>query len=330
MISNTYDLWQKDEYNYPLTFGFIPSIVSYIHDDDSIKRPAIIVVPGGGYRAVSETEGEIVAKEFWEKGYNTFVVTYTTNILMKEPLKFQPMNDLSRALRFVRKKADLFHINKNQIAVCGFSAGGHLTASLAVHYEDRQDSSKEYNHISNRPDAVILSYPVITSGKKAHRDSFVALLGRNATKEALEYMSLEKHVTSKTPPTFLWHTASDDLVPVENSIDFANACLEKGIFYEQHIFSDGGHGLSLANDKWCRGEYGRPYTLEQFKHTYEAANKGLIQLPEELKKTFELLNLSENQNEAVKKPATPVGRIVNEGVAIWPILVDHWLKKVFK
>lgn len=102
------------------------------------------------------------------------------------------------------------------MAVCGFSAGGHLCASLCVHWEDIHDAREEYERISNRPDAAVLCYPVITSGEKAHRDSFRALLGENASKEDLEYMSVEKYVTDQTSPAFIWATVTDDLVPVEN------------------------------------------------------------------------------------------------------------------
>ena len=84
MISKRYDLWEKQEYNYTAEGGFIPNITSYIHDEDNTIRPAIVIVPGGGYCFVSHSEGEIVAEEFYKKGYNTFVVTYTTNFLMNQ------------------------------------------------------------------------------------------------------------------------------------------------------------------------------------------------------------------------------------------------------
>lgn len=214
MITNSHLLWSEEEYSYPLAFGFIPNIVSYIHDEDNANRPSIIVVPGGGYWGVSPTEGEIVALEFYEKGYNTFVLTYTTNLLMPVPLKMQPLKDISRALCMVRKNAKEFKINPNQVAICGFSAGGHLCGSIAVHHDDIEDNNELYQEYSNRPDATILSYPVITSGEKANRSSFVALLGKDATSDELEYMSLEKQVKETTPPVFLWHTVTDELVPV--------------------------------------------------------------------------------------------------------------------
>ena len=97
MISERYDLWETGEYDYPVAFGFIPNLVGYLHEDTE-KRPCILVVPGGGYCVVSPTEGEIVALEFYKKGYNTFVCTYTTNLFGIAPLLDQPMKDLSLSL----------------------------------------------------------------------------------------------------------------------------------------------------------------------------------------------------------------------------------------
>lgn len=249
---------------------FIPNVVTYIHEKDECKRPAMIVVPGGGYSIVSPTEGEIVAKEFYRKGYNAFVVTYTTNLLKTSSLWLQLLKDLSKAVMFVRKRAEQFNINSSNVVICGFSAGGHLCGSLAVHHNITElVLDGEYEGINNRPDAVILSYPVITSGEYGHKDSFISLFGSDATEEELEYMSLEKHVTQKTPPNFIWQTAADELVPVENSYLFANACKEQGVVYKQHVFGNGRHGLSLANKDWASGHYGGDYTMQQLYETVQ-------------------------------------------------------------
>ncbi len=190
------------------------------------------------------TEGEIVALEFYKKGYNTFVCTYTTNLFGIAPLLDQPMKDLSRAIRYIRANAGAFHVKENELTICGFSAGGHLCGSVCVHYEDVKDENPKYSDISNKPDAAILSYPVITSGEKAHRGSFESLLGKDASEEQLSYMSLEKHVTPDTPPCFLWQTATDETVPVENSYLFAEAgkdASEEQLSYmslEKHVTPD--------------------------------------------------------------------------------------------
>ena len=222
------EIWKKEEYSYEGAHGFIPVMVSYMHEDDKI-HPAMIVVPGGGYRQVSRTEAHLVAMDFYEADYNVFVLVYTVNPLDEVPLEMQPLQDISRAIRMIRGKAEEYRITPEQIAVCGFSAGGHLCASLSVHWKDIKDPDPVYDRVSNRPDAAILAYPVITAGKAAHPGSFVALFGENPDQKDLDYMSLEKHVTADTPPCFLWQTATDESVPVENSYLFAKACKEKSL-----------------------------------------------------------------------------------------------------
>ena len=143
------DLWEDGEYNYTASFGFRPNLRTYLHEDDEI-RPCVLVIPGGGYRMVSPTEGEIVAKCFHDKGYQTFVGTYTTNFLGLKPLKTQPLKDISRMIRVIRARAEEFRVNPDQIAVCGFSAGAHLCGSLCVHWQDVEDT--RYAEISSRPD----------------------------------------------------------------------------------------------------------------------------------------------------------------------------------
>lgn len=295
MMKEKVRIWDDKEYTYSMAMGFIPHIMLYLHEDGQNDRPGMIVVPGGGYCVVSPTEGEIVAQKFYDMGYQAFVLTYTTNLLMSAPLGKQPMKDLSRAIRYVRKHAAEYHLNSEQLAVCGFSAGGHLCGSICVHYPDVPDENVVYGNFSNKPDAAILSYPVITSGKYAHRDSFKALLGMKfdenimetvctASEEELNYMSLEKHVTSDTPPCFLWQTVTDELVPVENTYLFAEACKNHNVQYAHHVFSCGKHGLSLANEIWASGEYGEPYTMEQTFAVIDAIKSGKLPVQEEVKR----------------------------------------------
>ena len=260
MQKRTHKIYAPGEYNYSLSAGFTPFFVSYIHTDPA-PHPALLVTPGGGYCFVAPSEAEPVAMEFYNSGYNAFVLTYTVNPLCLEPLLLQPLNDLSRAVRYIRKNAAEFHIDPEKLAVCGFSAGGHLSASLCVHWQDVEDPSPKYAGISNRPNAALLSYPVITSGEHAHRGSFDALLGREPDPGMLHYMSLETQVTDKAPPCFLWQTAEDDAVPVENSYLFAGACKAARVPFAHHVFTSGQHGLALANDAWLRNDHGDTYTL---------------------------------------------------------------------
>lgn len=320
MKTETYQIWKPEEYSYAHAFGFIPKITAYLHED-GVKRPCVLVVPGGGYCVVSPSEGELVALKFYEKGYQTFVLTYTVNLLQTAPLKLQPLNDISRAVRYIRSRAGEFAVDENRLAVCGFSAGGHLCGSLCVHYEDVEDMAEQYRGISNRPNVAILCYPVITSGEKAHRGSFISLCGKDAAPEELEYMSLEKQVTEKMPPCFLWATATDATVPVENSEMFEQACREKGVPCAFHMFSYGKHGLSLANEDWANGIHVNPYTTEQKVNVIKKVQAGELPMSESLQ--WEL------EKERRKKAGEDV-RVPNPEVAVWPELADAFLRGIFR
>ena len=312
MKTESYKIWEPGEYSYDHAFGFVPNITSYIHEDD-VKRPCILVVPGGAYCVVAPSEGELVARKFYEKGYQTFVLTYTVNFLKSVPLKLQPLKDISRAVRYIRKNADIFSVIGDELTVCGFSAGGHLCGSLCVHYKDIGDNSVEYSGISNRPDSAILSYPVITSGDEAHRGSFAALLGEDASAEELEYMSLEKQVTGQTPPCFLWATATDETVPVENSEMYVRACRENGVPCAFHMFTRGIHGLSLADEDWANGVHMSPYTEEQLVCVMRKVKSGEVTVPERVRAEWE----EQEKRHAERVPAP------EPEVAVWPELARH-------
>ena len=223
-----FSIWEDGEYTWPQGYGFVPFLTGYLHEDNK-ERPCVLVVPGGAYYIASPTEAGIVALDFYHKGYQTFVLTYTTNLLGTIPLKDQPMRDLARAVRIVRSRSNEYSIKPDCIATCGFSAGGHLTASEGVHYNDIEEKNPLYSNVSARPDAMLLCYPVITSGPYTHEGSMQNLLGANPTADELKYMSLETQVTSQTPPSFLWQTVTDEVVPVENSYLFADACKKNGV-----------------------------------------------------------------------------------------------------
>ncbi len=265
MIREKIDLYNSDEYKCSVS-TFVPNLQAYLHVDNKI-RPAIIVIPGGGYSFVSASEAYLVAMAYYNFGYQAYVLTYTTNTLRKfAPIAMQPLKDLSRAVCEVRKRASIDNVNANNVAVIGFSAGGHLAASIAVHNNLSGIKLERDSDISNVPNACILSYPVITTGDFAHKDSFVSLFGKNACEEDLELMSLEKHVSVSTPPVFLWHTVTDAVVPVENSILFMKACKSANVLCEMHLYPKGEHGLSVANDAWKNEEMGdSDYVFEQLK-----------------------------------------------------------------
>jgi acetyl esterase/lipase len=280
------ELWNEGEYTYPLAFEFAPNMRPYLIDDGK-THPCLIVLPGGGYAVVVPPEGEIVAKRFNELGYNCFVMTYTTNQLMREPVMDQAMNDLARAIRLVRSRAEEYRVDPDKIYICGFSAAGHVCASVCDYWDEIKDPDPEMDKISCRPDAAILSYPVITSGEYAHQDSFRFLIGADIydrtddeAKALLNRYSLEKNVKPSNPPCFIWQTETDNLVPVQNSYLYAEALKEKGVRYEHKTFPRGFHGLSIPNEDWAMGRHGEPYTAEQAFALVKAIKSGLIEAPE--------------------------------------------------
>jgi len=209
------------------------------------KRPAILVCPGGGYSGTSDREAEPIARYYMAFGYAAFILRYTCAPITDE---YIPLAQASESMEIIRKNAEEWHIISDNIAVIGFSAGGHLAASLATMWDD-EGLHARYGDFGglNRPDAAILSYPVITGGQFAHRGSFVNLLHENDPEgEKTKYWSLENRVSEKTPPCFIWHTASDAAVPVENSLLFARSLSAYKIPFELHVFPEGVHGLSLV------------------------------------------------------------------------------------
>lgn len=242
MMERIVEVWDQDTYTGQLEDGFTPKIETYILKGEQ-KRGAVLICPGGGYGYTSEREAEPIALEFNAAGFHAFVLHYSV-APRKHP---QPLLDVSRAIRRIREHAEEWNIVKDKIAVCGFSAGGHVAASLGVHWDKPflQDGYDDHAE-TNRPNALILSYPVISSGEHTHRDSFNNLLGAEPEASLLAEMSLEEQVNEKTPPAFIWHTFEDQLVPVENSLLFAQAMRRLGIPFELHIYPEGPHGLSLA------------------------------------------------------------------------------------
>lgn len=232
------------------------TLTTYILDDRNIKlsgrkkRPAIVVCPGGGYGMTSEREAEPIAMKYCAAGFHCFVLDYSV-----APSGYPAaVCELSKAVAYVRGIADEHCIDADRIFVCGFSAGGHLAASLGVHYA--RPEVKKFAEISdeeNKPAGVILGYPVITGERERTHcgtiDNFAA--GRN---DITELAWLENYVTKDTPQSFIWHTSTDDCVPVISSLRFATALNDNGVKFELHIYPNGGHGLSLANIETCTEE----------------------------------------------------------------------------
>jgi acetyl esterase/lipase len=204
-----------------------------------------LICPGGGYGGRAAHEGITIAQRFNKAGLHAFVVHYRV-APNRHPA---PLLDASRAMRLIRQHAAEWKVSPQHVAICGFSAGGHLSASLGTHFDRPYlKGTLPVDQFSNRPDASILSYPVISSGPLGHRGSFMNLLGDKATPEQLQDMSLELQVTATTPPAFLWHTVEDQGVPVENSLLFAAALRKVGTPFELHVYPKGTHGVGLAEN----------------------------------------------------------------------------------
>ncbi|MDO5294483.1 MAG: alpha/beta hydrolase [bacterium] len=203
--------------------------------------PVVVICPGGAYTWRSEREAAPVANAFNRNGYHAVVLNYTVE--QEEELLDTPLLDLCWAVKSLRKNAAINFIDPDKIIVCGFSAGGHLAASLGVFWSDFTRFPTKEEQQLHKPNALILCYPVITAGAYAHRGSFLRLSKDEATQK--EY-SLETKVQSTVPPTFIWHTMTDASVPVYNSILFAEALHQNKVSCELLIFPNGPHGLSLA------------------------------------------------------------------------------------
>lgn len=204
-------------------------------------RPTVLICPGGGYAFLSDREAEPVAEKIVGMGYNAFILRYSV-APVRYPAAFE---QAAAAMALLRANACEWNIDSHAIVIGGFSAGGHVAAGVATMWNKSLFSSFDAAQI--RPDGLMLGYPVITSGKFAHEGSFKTLLGDKFNDpEMLRKVSLEYMVDEKTPTTFLWHTMTDDTVPVENSTLFALACKNHDVPVEAHLYPHGGHGLSLG------------------------------------------------------------------------------------
>ncbi|MDI9468812.1 MAG: alpha/beta hydrolase [Bacillota bacterium] len=208
-------------------------------------RPGVLILPGGGYGFTSTREAEPIALAWNAAGYNAYVLHYTTRPGTRWPTA---LTEALTALHRIRDMAAAWDQDPARVAVTGFSAGAHLAADLATVSADKEFLAKlGFDPAASRPDAAILCYPVISGTDVGHRGSFENLLGdRIGDPEALARVSLETRVTGETPPCFLWHTANDEAVPVENSLLFAMALARAGVPFELHVYPDGAHGLSLG------------------------------------------------------------------------------------
>ena len=230
-----------------------PDLAVYLPSPRLATGQAVVICPGGGYSILAyHYEGTDVARWFSSRGIAAAVLKYRlpgskSNIIPHE----SPLMDAQRALRLVRHHAESWNIDPEKIGIMGFSAGGHLASTLSTHFDSGDpDSPDPVERMSCRPDFSVLVYPVISFTEEfRHSGSRTKLLGENPDPELVRYFSNELQVTEDTPPAILIHSGDDKGVPVENSIAYYRALLEKEVSGELHVYPYGGHGYSLATGK---------------------------------------------------------------------------------
>lgn len=227
---------------------YVPHLTCYLPEKADELMPAVVIFAGGGYKVVSQYEAAPVAQKYAERGMVAFTVTYSCM-----PAVFpQSLCEGLWVIRYVRQNADKFGIDPNNITAMGFSAGGHLVASLGTLWKipeleqylgtDREDC---------RPDKLVLCYPVISNEGGHHEDSFLNLLGSTVKDESLRKLTcLEHHISDRTPPVFIWHGFSDRIVPAEGSVRFVSALIEHKVYTEFHLYPFADHGGGLCKNAY--------------------------------------------------------------------------------
>ena len=284
------------------------TLTTYVLDDSremlkGNKRPAVLICPGGAYLFCSDREGEPVAMAFAAMGYHAFVLRYHVSGTAHHP---QPMRDIGKAILTIRDHAEEWLVDMDKLAICGFSAGGHNCAMYATNWHlpvmtDFFKVDKE----ALRPAAVILGYPVsdyvyMDQQVKESSDPQAAglftmanqaFLGTGeASTDLLHEVSANLNVTSMTPPTYLWSTSEDSLVPVQNTIRMAHALADHQVPFEMHIFESGPHGMSLANQA----------TATSMENMDKDAEKWIDLVDKWLKKRFALITASLKPEDVVQ------------------------------
>lgn len=216
-------------------------VTGYINTEGNGKT--VVLIPGGGYDHVSLGEGDPVAFPLLENGFNVFKMQYSVN---EEILSSHPLKELSEAVVYIKKHAKELNVDKERIFLMGFSAGGHLAASLATLWNN--EFLSEFNN-ENKPRAAVLCYPVITADDKYSHKSSIEKITQGLNEKDKALFSLENQVSRDTIPCFLWHTRDDESVPVENSLLFFKKLNEYNIDTEMHIFPHGRHGLSIVGEE---------------------------------------------------------------------------------
>lgn len=240
MVERSQDPARPDRYMEGITRPYLT-----IHRPAKPDGRALLITPGGGYqRVVVDKEGGELAPLLTAQGFTIFVLTYR---LPGEAPQHGPtvaLQDAQRAMRLIRQRATSFHIDGDRLGIMGFSAGGHVAATLGTMFDEAvYDPVDAADKLSARPAKLSLIYPVIDMGGVAHTGSRDRMLGPNPSPAEVERFSADRRVTAATAPTFLLHACDDTAVPVENSLLFHAACRRAGVAVEMHLYARGGHGF---------------------------------------------------------------------------------------
>lgn len=228
-----------------------PTLEVYLPEKEKATGTAVIIIPGGGYSVVVYGgEGVSNAKELAKNGIAAFVLKYRLpddSIMLNKTLG--PLQDAQQAIKLVRENAAKWGVDVKKVGVIGFSAGGHLAATAATHFQ--KPVIENANGTNLRPDFQVVVYPVISmQDSLTHRDSRNSLLGRNPSKELIVQYSNELQVTADTPPAYITHAADDKTVDVDNSIAYFEQLRHHNVPVELHIYQKGGHGFIFRQPDW--------------------------------------------------------------------------------
>ncbi len=252
----------------------LPYSDGYLEND---LRPAVIVCPGGAYHGLADREAEPIAMQYVAQGMAAFVLYYSTNISAAHP---RDLLEGLCAIKTVREHAQEWKIDPDKIAVCGFSAGGHFSATIGAFWNSDIASKAFGNCECCKPNAVILGYPVITSDPAyRHSGSFSNLMGADEPQGVWDSVSTDRLVTESYPPTFLWHTATDKGVHVCNSLLMAKALADHKVTFELHVYPQGPHGLALSDKRTAPRAEGlpRPEMLEEKPRRWMAESVSFLE-----------------------------------------------------